>query len=121
MTTKIKDLFRHNVARICELLFWPCPQLGQGLKRSWAGSRISVVLRCVAGLRQDGRDSGVIAYPRNVLQNGAIATFCKTSGIYEVFLKRSGRKIWVRGEPSPEPYIPCYTPRRLKGGERSVA
>ncbi len=38
-----------------------------------------------------------------------------TSGIYEVFLERSGRKIWVRGEPSPEPYIPCYTPRRLKG------
>ena len=30
------------------------------------------------------------------------------------------KKIWVRGEPSPEPYIPCYTPRRLKGGERSV-
>ena len=42
-------------------------------------------------------------------------------GIYEVFLERSVRKIWVRGEPSPEPYIPCYTPRRPKGGERSVA
>jgi len=44
-----------------------------------------------------------------------------TSGIYEVFLERSGRKIWVRGEPRAEPYIPCYTPRRPKGGERSGA
>ena len=43
--------------------------------------------------------------------------FCLTSGIYEVFLERSGRKIWVRGEPSPEPYIPCYTPQ----AKRSVA
>ena len=43
-----------------------------------------------------------------------------TLGIYEVFLKRSGRKIWVKPEPRAEPYIPCYTPRRLKGGERSV-
>ena len=42
-----------------------------------------------------------------------------TSGIYEVLRRRS--KIWVRGEPSPEPYIPCYTPRRPKGGERSGA
>ena len=43
---------------------------------------------------------------------------CRTTlGIYEVFLERSGRKIWVRGEPSPEPYIPCYTPR----AKRSVA
>ena len=43
-----------------------------------------------------------------------------TLGIYEVFLERSGRKIWVKPEPRAEPYIPCYTPRRLKGGERSV-
>jgi|GEM_PF-5147732 hypothetical protein len=44
-----------------------------------------------------------------------------TLGIYEVFLERSGRKIWEKPEPRAEPYIPCYTPRRLKGGERSVA
>jgi len=31
-----------------------------------------------------------------------------TSGIYEVFLERSGRKIWVKPEPRAEPYIPCY-------------
>jgi hypothetical protein len=47
--------------------------------------------------------------------------FWVTSGIYEVFLKRSGRKIWVKPEPRAEPYIPCYTPRQPKGGERSVA
>ena len=46
--------------------------------------------------------------------------FRLTSGIYEVFLERSERKIWVKPEPRAEPYIPCYTPRRLKGGERSV-
>jgi hypothetical protein len=43
-----------------------------------------------------------------------------TSGIKEVFLERSGRKIWVKPEPRGEPFIPCYTPRRPKGGERSV-
>ena len=48
-----------------------------------------------------------------------------TSGIYEVFLERSGIKIWVRGEPSPEPYIPLlYAPtterrRAQRGTERS--
>jgi len=47
--------------------------------------------------------------------------FQLTLGIYEVFLERSGRKIWVKPELRAEPYIPCYTPRRLKGGERSVA
>ncbi len=44
-----------------------------------------------------------------------------TLGIYEVFLEQSGRKIWVKPEQRAELYIPCYTPRRLKGGERSVA
>lgn len=43
-----------------------------------------------------------------------------TLGIYEVFLEQSGRKIWVKPEQRAELYIPCYTPRRLKGGERSV-
>src|SRR3989338_10564069 len=43
-----------------------------------------------------------------------------TSGIYEVFLERSGGKIWVKPEPRAEPYIPCYLSRRPKGGERSV-
>lgn len=41
-------------------------------------------------------------------------------GIYEVVLDPpagGGRNIWVRGESSAEPYIPCYIPRRLKGGE----
>ena len=47
------------------------------------------------------------------------AHFCRTLGIYEVFLQRSGRKIWVRGEPSPEPYIPCYTPRTKRSVVRA--
>ena len=29
-------------------------------------------------------------------------------------------EIWVRGGLSPEQDNRCYTPRRLKGGERSV-
>ena len=29
--------------------------------------------------------------------------------------------IWVSPEPRGEPHIRCYTPRRPKGGERSVA
>jgi len=45
--------------------------------------------------------------------------FRTTSGIYEVFLERSGRKIWVRGEPSPEPYIPCYMTRTKRSGVRA--
>ena len=49
-----------------------------------------------------------------------ILLFHITLGIYEVFLERSERKIWVKPELRAEPYIPCYTPRRLKGGERSV-
>jgi len=44
-----------------------------------------------------------------------------TSGFREVFLEWSGRKIWVKPEPRAELYIPCYTPRRLKGGECNVA
>jgi len=28
-------------------------------------------------------------------------------------------KIWVRGEPSPEPYIPCYVPRVERSGTRA--
>jgi len=40
--------------------------------------------------------------------------------VYAMFCVVKRSKIWVRGEPSPEPYIPYYTPRRLKGGERSV-
>ncbi len=35
------------------------------------------------------------------------------------FAECSGRKIWERGEPRAEPYIPCYVSRRLKGGEHS--
>jgi len=45
-----------------------------------------------------------------------------TSGIYEVFLKRSGENLDEgRRTPRAKPYISCYTPRRLKGGERNVA
>jgi len=40
--------------------------------------------------------------------------------MYEVFLEQSERKIWVKPKLRAEPHIPCYTPRRLKGGERSV-
>jgi len=63
---------------------------------------------------------------RFFLRAGAIApkgkhVFHITLGIKEVFLEHSVRKIWVRGEPSPEPHIPCYLSRRPKGGERSVA
>lgn len=50
-----------------------------------------------------------------------LAALRLTLGIYEVFLQRSGMKIWAMDEPSPEQYIPCYMPRRPKGGERSVA
>jgi len=35
--------------------------------------------------------------------------FQLTSGICEVFLERSGRKIWENCEPSDFPFIPCYT------------
>ena len=42
-----------------------------------------------------------------------------TSGIYEVFLERSGRKIWVKPELRAEPYIPCYTPRAKRSGARA--
>src|SRR3989338_4729682 len=45
--------------------------------------------------------------------------FHLTSGIYEVFLERSGRKIWVKPEPRAEPYIPCYTPRAKRSGARA--
>ncbi|MCK4650225.1 hypothetical protein KAT36_03245 [Candidatus Pacearchaeota archaeon] len=42
-----------------------------------------------------------------------------TSGIYEVFLERSGRKIWVKPEPRAEPYIPCYMTRTERSGVRA--
>lgn len=32
-----------------------------------------------------------------------------------MFLRSTGARIWERGEPSPEPYIACYAPRRLIG------
>ena len=45
-------------------------------------------------------------------------------GRYNVRDKRSFRsaakKIWENCEPSNFPFIPCYVPQRLKGGERSV-
>jgi len=40
-----------------------------------------------------------------------VLLFHITLGIYEVFLERSGRKIWVKPEPRAEPYIPCYMSR----------
>jgi len=55
-------------------------------------------------------------------QRGQISIWTQSGNIRD---KRSFRseteKIWENCEPSPEPYIPCYTPRRLKGGERSEA
>ena len=60
-----------------------------------------------------------VSDPTDRREGGGASDFGITSGIYEVLRRRS--KIWVRGEPSPEPYIPCYTPRRPKGGERSGA
>jgi hypothetical protein len=50
-------------------------------------------------------------------REGERAISAQRIGIKEVFLERSGRKIWVRHEPSAEPFIPCYTPR----AKRSVA
>src|SRR3989338_385075 len=39
----------------------------------------------------------------------------------EVFLERSGRKIWVRGEPSNFPFIPCYTRVRSDSDESAAS
>ena len=47
------------------------------------------------------------------------AEFCITLGIKEVFLERSGRKIWVKPEPRAEPFIPCYTPRTKRSVVRA--
>ena len=59
--------------------------------------------------------------PTHISQNGAIAEFCLTLGIYEVFLERSGRKIWVKPEPRAEPYIPSYTRVRSDSDESAAS
>src|SRR6056297_2336046 len=48
-----------------------------------------------------------------------MAVFRLTLGIYEVFLERSGRKIWVKPEPRAEPYIPCYVSRTKRSVVRA--
>jgi len=66
--------------------------------------RIAVVPRCRKAT------SGTAAASRARSAKEA-KRFCGTLGIYEVFLERSGRKIWVKPEPRAEPYIPCYMSR----------
>ena len=69
-----------------------------------------------------GRVVGGIEVPSPIFQTQQFREFAIATNVRDIRSFATERnKIWENAEPSPEPYIPCYTPRRPKGGERSVA